>query len=58
MSTPIVALIAFAVIIIMSAVVLSVSRSHTLDTVLYTVLYSVVVASITTAIVALISGLS
>lgn len=57
MSISIVALIAFAVLII-SAVALSVSRSNTLDTVLYIVIYSVAVVSMTTAIVWLISGLS
>ena len=57
MSISIVALVTFA-ILVMSAAALSVSKSHTLDTVLYIVIYSVAAASITTAIVALISGLS
>lgn len=57
MSIPVVALIAFAVLIV-SAFVLSVSRSDTLDTVLYIVFYSAAVVSTTAAIVALISRLS
>ena len=56
MSMPIVALIAFSVLII-SAAALSVSKSNTLDTILYIVFYSAAVVSITTAVVALISGL-
>ena len=56
MSIPIVALIAFSVLII-SAAALSVSKSNTLDTILYIVFYSAAVVSITTAVVALISGL-
>lgn len=57
MSILTVALITFAVLTT-SAVTLSVSRSHTLDTVAYIVIYSTVAVSVTTAIVALISSLS
>lgn len=57
MSIPIVALIAFAVLII-SAAALSVSKSNMLDTILYIAFYSGVVVFITAAAVALISGLS
>lgn len=57
MSIPIVALIAFAVLIV-SAAALSVSRSNTLDTVLYIVFYSAAVVSTTTIIVEFISRLS
>ena len=57
MSILIAALIAFAVLVA-SAFVLSVSKSHTLDTVLYIVIYSVAAVSVTAAVVALISGLS
>nr|DAV65844.1 MAG TPA: hypothetical protein [Caudoviricetes sp.] len=56
MSISIVTLIAF-VIAIMSAVALSVSRSDTLDTILYIVLYSGSVVAITTFVVGLISRL-
>lgn len=57
MSIPIAALIAAAVCII-SVVALSVSKSNTLDTMLYIVFYSAVVVSITTCIVEFISRLS
>ena len=57
MSISIVALIAAAVCI-MSVVALSVSKSNTLDTILYIVLYSAAVVSITTCIVQVISRLS
>lgn len=57
MSIPIAVLIAAAVCL-MSAVALSVSKSDTLDTMLYIVFYSAVVVSITTGIVEFISRLS
>lgn len=57
MLIPIATLIAAAVCI-MSVVALSVSKSNTLDTVLYIVFYSAVVVSITTCIVEFISRLS
>lgn len=53
MSIPILALIAFAVFI-MSAATLSVSRSNTLDTVLYIVFYSAMVVFTTTIIMCFI----
>jgi hypothetical protein len=57
MSISIVALISAAILVI-SVAVLSVSRSDTLDTVLYIALYSAAVVSITTSVVGFISGLS
>ena len=57
MSISIVALIAFSILIV-SAAVLSVSRSNTLDTALYIVFYSAAVVSTTAIIVEFISGLS
>lgn len=57
MSIPIATLIAAAVCII-SVAALSVSKSNTLDTILYIVFYSAVVVSIATCIVEFISRLS
>lgn len=57
MSIPIATLIAAAVCI-MSVAALSVSKSSTLDTILYIVFYSSVVVSVTTGIVEFISRLS
>lgn len=57
MSIHIVMLIA-AVVCIMSVAALAVSKSNTLDTMLYIVFYFAVVVSITTIIMELISRLS
>lgn len=57
MSIPIATLIAAAVCI-MSIAALSVSKSNTLDTVLYTVFYFAAVACTTTCAVEIISRLS